>query len=82
MSSLYDTIVIGAGQAGLASVYYLQRARSRFLVLYGGGQIIAVSPAPIGRIQRMNDVATITIRKIPTQSTRRPAERGSRLGPV
>ena len=39
MSNLYDTIVIGAGQAGLASAYYLQRARSRFLVLDGGGQI-------------------------------------------
>jgi hypothetical protein len=26
MSDLYDTIVIGAGQAGLASAYYLQRA--------------------------------------------------------
>jgi cation diffusion facilitator CzcD-associated flavoprotein CzcO len=25
MSNLYDTIVIGAGQAGLASAYYLQR---------------------------------------------------------
>src|SRR5207237_7023939 len=33
MSNLYDTIVIGAGQAGLASAYYLQRARSPFLVL-------------------------------------------------
>jgi putative flavoprotein involved in K+ transport len=39
MSDLYDTIVIGAGQAGLASAYYLKRARSRFLVLDGGGQI-------------------------------------------
>jgi putative flavoprotein involved in K+ transport len=39
MSSLYDTIVIGAGQAGLASAHYLQRARSRFLVLDGGGHI-------------------------------------------
>ena len=35
----YDTIVIGAGQAGLASAYYLQRAGSRLLVLDGGGQI-------------------------------------------
>ena len=26
MSNSYDTIVIGAGQAGLASAYYLQRA--------------------------------------------------------
>ena len=39
MSNLYDTIVIGAGQAGLASAYYLQRAGSRFLVLDGGSQI-------------------------------------------
>jgi putative flavoprotein involved in K+ transport len=39
MSNLFDTIVIGAGQAGLASAYYLQRARSHFLVLDGGGQI-------------------------------------------
>jgi glycine/D-amino acid oxidase-like deaminating enzyme len=28
MSNLFDTIVIGAGQAGLASAYYLQRAGS------------------------------------------------------
>jgi len=35
----YDTIVIGAGQAGLASAYYLQHAGSRFLVLDGGGHI-------------------------------------------
>ena len=39
MSNLYDTIVIGAGQAGLASAYYLQRARSQFLVLDRGRQI-------------------------------------------
>jgi len=39
MSDLYDTIVIGAGQAGLASAYYLQRAGSRFLVLDGASQI-------------------------------------------
>ena len=36
---LYDTIVIGAGQAGLASAYYLRRAGSRFLVLDGASQI-------------------------------------------
>ena len=35
----YDTIVIGAGQAGLASAYYLQRAGSQFLVLDGASQI-------------------------------------------
>jgi putative flavoprotein involved in K+ transport len=39
MSDLYDTIVIGAGQAGLASAYYLQRARCRFLVLDGASRI-------------------------------------------
>ena len=31
MSNSYDTVVIGAGQAGLASAYYLQRAGSRFV---------------------------------------------------
>jgi hypothetical protein len=35
----YDTIVIGAGQTGLASAYYLQRADSRFLVLDGASHI-------------------------------------------
>lgn len=30
---IYDTIVIGAGQAGLATGYYLQRAGLRFLLL-------------------------------------------------
>ena len=39
MSNSYDTIVVGAGQAGLASAYYLQRAGSRFLVLDGGSQV-------------------------------------------
>jgi putative flavoprotein involved in K+ transport len=39
MSHLYDTIVIGAGQAGLASAYYLQRAGSRFLILDGASHI-------------------------------------------
>jgi putative flavoprotein involved in K+ transport len=39
VSNSYDTIVIGAGQAGLASAYYLQRAGSHFLVLDGGSQI-------------------------------------------
>ena len=39
MSNSYDTIVIGAGQAGLASAYSLQRAGSRFLVLGGGSRI-------------------------------------------
>jgi putative flavoprotein involved in K+ transport len=39
MSHHYDTLVIGAGQAGLASAYYLQRAGSRFLVLDGAAHI-------------------------------------------
>src|SRR5690242_19395271 len=39
MSNAYDTIVIGAGQAGLASAYYLRRAGSRFLILDAGRQI-------------------------------------------
>jgi putative flavoprotein involved in K+ transport len=37
--SPYHTIVIGAGQAGLASAYYLQRAGARFLVLDGASHI-------------------------------------------
>ena len=39
MNDHYDTIVIGAGQAGLASAYYLQRARCEFLVVDGGARI-------------------------------------------
>src|SRR4026208_1998401 len=35
----HDTIVIGAGQAGLASAYYLHRAGFRFLVIDGGSQV-------------------------------------------
>lgn len=30
---MFDTVVIGAGQAGLAASYYLQRAGMRFIVL-------------------------------------------------
>lgn len=33
MALLYDTLVIGAGQAGLAAGYYLQRAGLRFAIL-------------------------------------------------
>lgn len=35
---IYDTIVIGAGQAGLATGYYLQKAGLRFLILEGSDQ--------------------------------------------
>lgn len=35
---IYDTIVIGAGQAGLAAGYYLQRAGLRFLILEAGNE--------------------------------------------
>jgi putative flavoprotein involved in K+ transport len=34
----YDTIVIGAGQAGLATGYYLQQAGHRFLILEAGNE--------------------------------------------
>jgi putative flavoprotein involved in K+ transport len=34
----YDTIVIGAGQAGLATGYYLQKAGLRFLILEAGDE--------------------------------------------
>lgn len=39
MSTLYDTIVIGAGQAGLASSYHLRERGARFLVLDGADRI-------------------------------------------
>ena len=35
MSNHYDTIVIGAGQAGLAAGYFLKRAGTRFLIVDG-----------------------------------------------
>lgn len=35
---LYDTIVIGAGQAGLAAGYHLQRAGLRFVILEAGAE--------------------------------------------
>ncbi len=35
---IYDTIVIGAGQAGLATGYHLQRAGLRFLLLEAGDE--------------------------------------------
>lgn len=35
----YDTLVIGAGQAGLAAGHYLKRAGVRFALLDGGGEI-------------------------------------------
>jgi putative flavoprotein involved in K+ transport len=39
MNSVYDTLVIGAGQAGLAAGYYLQRAGLRFALLDAGEEI-------------------------------------------
>ena len=33
MNTIYDTIIIGGGQAGLATGYYLQQAGLRFLIL-------------------------------------------------
>ncbi|HET6628173.1 MAG TPA: NAD(P)-binding domain-containing protein [Woeseiaceae bacterium] len=39
MSTQYDTIVIGAGQAGLASAYHLQQRGARFLLLDGAGRV-------------------------------------------
>jgi putative flavoprotein involved in K+ transport len=36
LNTVYDAIVIGAGQAGLATGYYLQQAGLRFLILESG----------------------------------------------
>lgn len=36
MTTIYDTIIIGAGQAGLATGYHLQQAGLRFLILEAG----------------------------------------------
>ncbi len=41
MNSLYDAIVIGAGQAGLATGYYLQKSKLKFLILES-------NPSPTG----------------------------------
>lgn len=42
MNSVYDCIVIGAGQAGLAAAYYLQRARLRIELLDAQPEVGAV----------------------------------------
>ncbi|MBM3818040.1 MAG: hypothetical protein FJW14_03325 [Acidimicrobiia bacterium] len=39
MSVHYDTIIVGAGQAGLAAGYFLSRVRSRFLLLDNSSEI-------------------------------------------
>lgn len=39
MSGAYDTLVIGAGQAGLAAGYYLERSGVNFALLDGGDEI-------------------------------------------
>jgi len=38
MNTIYDAIIIGAGQAGLATGYHLQQAGLRFLILEAGRQ--------------------------------------------
>jgi putative flavoprotein involved in K+ transport len=38
MTMIYDTIIIGAGQAGLATGYHLQQTGLRFLILEAGDQ--------------------------------------------
>ena len=35
----YDTVVIGAGQAGLAAGYFLSKTGSRFVLLESAGEI-------------------------------------------
>ena len=39
MKEILDTIVIGGGQAGLASGYHLQKKGLRFLILEASNQI-------------------------------------------
>jgi putative flavoprotein involved in K+ transport len=40
MKEIYDSIVIGAGQAGLAAAYYLQKKGVKYLVLESGNQTV------------------------------------------
>jgi putative flavoprotein involved in K+ transport len=40
MKEIYDSIVIGAGQAGLAAAYYLQKKGLKYLVLESGNQTV------------------------------------------
>lgn len=50
-----DTIVVGAGQAGLATSYYLHQARQEHLVLERGSTV-----APVWRTERWDSFATVT----------------------
>jgi 2-polyprenyl-6-methoxyphenol hydroxylase-like FAD-dependent oxidoreductase len=48
----YDVLVIGAGQAGLTVVYYLQQAGLRFLIVDAANQVVSggqrsVHPSPL-----------------------------------
>jgi len=44
MKEVWDTIVIGGGQAGLASGYHLQKKGLRFLILEANGQAVGSWP--------------------------------------
>ncbi len=44
MNTIYDAIVIGGGQAGLATGYHLQRAGLRFLILEAGQEPVGSWP--------------------------------------
>jgi putative flavoprotein involved in K+ transport len=50
-----DTIVVGAGQAGLATSYYLQRAGQEHVVLERGSTV-----APVWRNERWDSFTTVT----------------------
>lgn len=44
MSPIYDAIIIGGGQAGLAAGYHLQRTGLRFLILEAGDEPVGAWP--------------------------------------
>lgn len=52
MHTIYDTIIIGGGQAGLAAGYYLQKSGLRFLILEAGDE-------PVGSWPRYYDSLTL-----------------------
>ncbi|MGG2196465.1 flavin-containing monooxygenase [Paenibacillus validus] len=74
MSSVWDTIVIGGGQAGLASGYHLQQKGLRFLILEANDQALGSWPQYYDSLKLFSPArfSSLPSMKIPGEPDRYP----------